>query len=403
MRAPWFVFVVAFWAAAADAADWARYGLTPSLLYSADLAGDVSGGMTRGSTYSGALHARLAADLNESFGWKGVTFFADGLALHGGQPSGLVGDAQGVSNIAAKPDVLLYEAWLQVNIPAVPLSLLVGRYDLNSEFYVLESATIFLNSSFGIGPEFAASGVAGPSIYPDTSVGVRLDYKPADDVVIRVAALDGVPVDRPDHSWGLFERGDGVLLVGEIAFLTRAEPMPARMRTNLGRLSNLPSYDDKFAIGGWYYTTSLPDQSDHDISGTPIRRNGSGGVYAILDKTLYRAGDQKLSAFLQAGAGDDRVDRFGAYLGFGIEAAGFVPGRSSDMMGFGVAIARNGGHFRREQSASTATETSLEVTYYAPITDWLALHPDIQYVINPNTTTAVENALVVQFQVEVSL
>lgn len=387
---------------AADSAYLSRYGLTPSLLYSGDLASDVSGGAARGSTWSGALQLQLAADLNKTLGWQGVTFFVDGLALHGGQPSGLVGDAQGVSNIAAKPDLLLYEAWLQVNIPGVPLSVLVGRYDLNIEFYVLESATVFLNSSFGIGPEFGLSGVAGPSIYPDTSVGVRLDYKPADNVVIRFAALDGVPVDRPNHQWGLFERGDGVLLAGEIAFLTR--PAERRTHTHLGRMSNLPPYDDKVAIGGWYYTTSLPDQSARDPSGSPVLRDGSGGVYAILDKTLYHSdANQKILAFLQAGASDDRVNRFGAYLGFGIEAAGFVPGRTSDMMGLGVAMARNGGHFRREQTASTATETSIEFTYYAPVTDWLALHPDIQYVINPGTTHAIEDALVVQFQVEVSL
>ena len=332
MRATWSVFIFASWATAACAADGpdlARYGVTPSLLYSGDFASDISGGVARGSTWSGALQVRLAADLNQALGWQGVTFFADGLALHGGQPSGLVGDAQGVSNIAAKPDLLLYEAWLQVNIPGVPLSVLVGRYDLNTEFYVLESATVFLNSSFGIGPEFGLSGVAGPSIYPDTSLGLRLDYKPADNVVIRFAALDGVPVDRPNHHWGLFESGDGVLLTGEIAFLARAESDEKRTRTNLGRLSNLPPYDDKFAIGGWYYTTSLPDQSDRDLSGTPVRSEGSGGVYAILDKMLYRGeADRKISAFLQVGAGDDRVNRFGAYLGFGIEAAGFVPGRA---------------------------------------------------------------------------
>ena len=36
-------------------------------------------------------------------------------------------------------------------------------YDLNSEFYRVESGGLFLNSSFGIGPEFARSGAGGPS------------------------------------------------------------------------------------------------------------------------------------------------------------------------------------------------------------------------------------------------
>ena len=41
-------------------------------------------------------------------------------------------------------------------------SALFGRYDLNSEFYRLQSAGLFLNSSFGIGPEFSLSGQNGP-------------------------------------------------------------------------------------------------------------------------------------------------------------------------------------------------------------------------------------------------
>ena len=100
--------------------------------------------------------------------------------------------------------------------------MLAGLYDLNSEFYRLQSA-LFLNSSFGIGPEFAQSGVEGPSIFPDTSVGMRIAFKPAEGLVVRIAALDGVPVDRPDGSRGIFKPGDGALIVGEVAFLDRPQ------------------------------------------------------------------------------------------------------------------------------------------------------------------------------------
>ena len=57
------------------------------------------------------------------------------------------------------------------------------------------SASLFLNSSFGIGPEFSQSGLEGPSIFPNTSVGARFAIKPIEEIVLRTAALDGVPVD----------------------------------------------------------------------------------------------------------------------------------------------------------------------------------------------------------------
>jgi signal transduction histidine kinase len=52
----------------------------------------------------------------------------------------------------------LEEGWIEQNLFGNQFSLLVGRYDLNSEFYRLHSAGLFLHSSFGIGPEFAQSG-----------------------------------------------------------------------------------------------------------------------------------------------------------------------------------------------------------------------------------------------------
>ena len=42
-------------------------------------------------------------------------------------------------------------------------------------------------------------------------------------MVVRTAVLDGVPVDRPNGSHGIFESGDGVLFVGEVAFLDRPQ------------------------------------------------------------------------------------------------------------------------------------------------------------------------------------
>ncbi|MEJ0041797.1 MAG: carbohydrate porin [Rhizomicrobium sp.] len=180
---------------------------------------------------------------------------------HGGQPSGLAGDVQGVSGIAAPPSAILYEAWAQYNLSGNRFSVLAGRYDINTEFYRLASADLFLNSSFGIGPEFSFSGAAGPSTYPDTAVGARFAYKPAPNIVVRTAILDGVPVDRPDGSAGIFESGDGLLLVSEIAWLDRPgeASAPGNARTLIGRLSTLQPYADKVAIGAWHYTASFPD------------------------------------------------------------------------------------------------------------------------------------------------
>jgi porin len=142
-----------------------------------------------------ARAVQVTLRLRPLVGWRGARVFVFVLGTHGGTPSSLVGDVQGVSNLQAPAKLRLEEVWLQQNLFGDRLSWLVGRYDLNTEFYRLQSAALFVNSSFGIGPEFALSGRAGPSIFPNTSLGSRIDFKPSPNVVWRAAVLDGVPVD----------------------------------------------------------------------------------------------------------------------------------------------------------------------------------------------------------------
>jgi porin len=395
-----------------EKADLVRHGITPTLLYDADIASNLSGGAKRGSTYSGTLHFQLLLDGERFAGWPGATFYADLLDIHGEQPSDYVGDAQGVSNIAAPSRFRLYEAWLQYNREGGRYSVLAGRYDLNSEFYRLASASLFLNSSFGVGPEFAQSGRAGPSIYPDTSVGVRLSYKPVPDVVIRIAALDSTPADSSGAPPLSGMHGDGLLLVSELAFLTRAGPAmaPGSRSSLLGRNSNLAPYEDKLAIGGWYYTNAFDDLSEQGVAGTPIRHRGSGGGYVLLDELLYNAPDNStatVSGFLEAGLGDDRVNRFGSYVGLGVTARGLFASRQNDEVGLAAAIGRNGSHFLSVQNRAglqpEGAEASIELAYLLKATDWLAIEPDFQYVIHPDTDPKLRSASVVQVQFEISL
>lgn len=194
-------------------------------------------------------------------GWQGASVYLHALQTHGGNPSSLAGDAQGVSNLVAPSGLRLEEAWIQQNLFRNRLSILVGRYDLNTEFYTLQSAALLVNSSSGIGPEFSQSGKEGPSIFPFTAVGTRVVFKPSRNVILRTAVLDGVPVDRPNGGVRIFAPGDGLLLVGEAALLSRptgqASPHNHRFRIGRGR-QHLP-YDGKVAVGAWYYTASFDD------------------------------------------------------------------------------------------------------------------------------------------------
>src|SRR5205807_6153245 len=128
-------------------------GARPVILtfsYTGELVHNAGGGTRRGTSFAGAAGGEVMLLLGRLVGWHGARIFVFALGTHGGAPSDLVGDVQRVSNLEASPPgaVRLEEAWLQQNLLDNRLSWLVGRYDLNTEFYRLQSGALFNNSSF---------------------------------------------------------------------------------------------------------------------------------------------------------------------------------------------------------------------------------------------------------------
>lgn len=50
----------------------------------------------------------------------------------------------------------------------------------------------------------------------------------------------------------------------------------------------------------------------------------------------------------------------------------------------------------------THAEKTIELTYLIPVNSWLALQPDLQYVISPNTTPAIRDAVALQLRFEIA-
>ncbi len=362
----------------------------------------IAGGLSDGVVGLGLVGAQATLQLEPLFRWRGASAYVSFLGNFGGQPSTYAGDIQGVSNIEAPDGLRLEEAWLQQNLLAGRASLLAGVYDVSAEFYRLQSATLFQNSSFGTGPEFAGSGFAGPSIYPYTSLGGRVALKPSPNVVMRLALLDGQPLIRPGGA-RLFGPENGVLLVGELALLRRPEPVDInrQRRFHVGRGTRRP-YTGKVALGGWYYTATFERLVAPNLPSAAVQ--GSGGVYLIADQTLVAASDGgtgPLTGFVQLGLGDGRVNHVGAYLGAGLTFTSPVARRRDDELGLAVATAFNGDAFQRLPAAVTG-ETAIELTYLAQLRDWLAVQPDVQYIIHPGGISRIGNAFVISLVVALS-
>ncbi len=367
-------------------------GVSLDLTYTGEIWRNTKGGLRRDTRYLDNLDIQLEVDMEEVFGLSGGTFFAYGLLNNGEEFSAdVVGDAQVVSNIDAPYALRVLELWYQQNFLDDRLSFLLGLWDLNSEFDANDTGSLFINSSHGIGAEIAQTGENGPSIFPVTSLAFRAAWKATDTLTLKAAVLDAVPGDPDNFSKTTIDLSDdeGALTVVEASY------------ENEGT---------KIAGGYWVYSGDFDHLTKTGGMGMPLREDGNDGFYVLAEQKVFSEADdpdQGLSVFARYGVADDDFNQFKSYAGLGAVYTGLFPGRDEDQIGFAMALAENGSPYKRALAMSSSfadsREVNLELTYRAQITPWLALQPDIQYIINPGTDPALDDALVVGLRAEISL
>ncbi len=392
---------------------------TGEAVYTVEAVSILSGGRETGEAYLGNID--LIAEL--AYPAHGLTFFAYGLGNHGDSPSALVGDFQVVSNIDAPEALRLFEAGVEKDFSGPRLSLLAGLYDLNSEFDVVETGGLFLNSSFGIGPEYSQSGRAGPSIFPVTSLALRGIWRPRGELYLQAAVLDAVPGDPDDPTATAVRLSseEGAMIAAEAGWYPNstgnavadlhppkrddvsAQPGPDLQPVDtriVGRSFAPPDGRGKVALGLWYYTRPFPEILD-----PADERHVRPGVYALAEGPVRGQAGQpgSVALFGRAGWADPRVHRLSAYTGGGAVYTGLLPGRNADLTGIGVATAWNGGPYLDAAELAalpvTSTETAIELTYRIEAERW-ALQPDLQWIVNPDMRRDVENAWVLGIRLE---
>jgi porin len=256
---------------------------------------------------------------------------------------------------------------------------------------VVPTAGLFIGSSHGMGREFSQSGHQGPSTFPVTSLALRHQWRIDDAWTWQTALLDGVPGDpaHPDRTTVRLSIDEGALFLTEIS---RTAP----------RLQ-------KLALGVWQYTAEFDDLRA-DADGMPIDRRTNRGVYVLGDAALIPApqsaqGDAapRLSAFVRLGVANGDLNRFDRYLGAGLVLRGLF---GEDELGIAIAQAYNGDAYRsllaQVGMPTDEVETNIELTWRIPVAEWLALQPDIQYIINPGTDPQLRDALVVGLRFELT-
>lgn len=336
---------------------------TWSAVYKADLLG---AGLPRAIAAMDNLNIQVDIDAAALFGWNDTALHGEFLSNHGSKLNRRVGTAQGISNIeVTQSSVRLYAIWIEQQFKATKTRVLVGLYDLNSEFYATDASGMLIHPSFGIGIDFSQSGRNGPSIFPNLGLGVRLRQPIGQGGYLQVAALDGVPgnPDHPGRTLVRLSRSEGALLVAEAGW-----QQPGEVDARPG----------KWGVGVWQYT----GKSDA-IDGGASQRNR--GVYAIAQSLLGGGeGDGgRTTVFVRAGAANRSVNDIDLALNAGLLIATPFGAHGPRAMTAGVAVARFSRSWNAVDQIPRRHEVALEVDARWQLLSNVALHPLLQWVVHP--------------------
>lgn len=345
-----------------------------------DWAAPWHGGLTHRDSVSTLLDVNVACDLEQLAGVPGTIFYVDAYRIHGRDPSGDVGDLQGVSNIQAGDRAEIAEVWIETKV-GEPWRFKVGKVDFNSEFAFNELGGDFVHSTAAISPT-----IAGYPTYPDPAMSVNAFYKPNDRCYVGAGVYDGATAEGiatgTRGPGGFFGTDDSDAYFGAIE---AGYAWPGGGDWGSGR----------FAVGAWCHTGHF-DTFDGG------RRHGAHGYWLTFEQHVWREnptvdGDkQGLGLFVSLGSGDPDVSVFADSAAVGVAWVGPLPSRDDDVLGFAVLHAG----LSDEPGASTPNdETALELLYKIQLTPSVSLKPDLQYVIDAGG--GHDNALVGLLRVEI--
>lgn len=335
----------------------AAQGVQVEAAYFGDIVRNLDPGIVaadRKTVYQGLLDLGFTVHTGDAGWWRGGTFHVHAINTHGGQPSAShIGDVQFASNIEAAPHTLLYEAWYEQAFADGEVSLRAGLYDLNSEFYVSDYASLFLNSSFGVGGEISANVPA--SIFPRPGLGIRLRIQANQQVYIAAASCDGDPATRK------LSKAEGRMDIAEAGF----------------RYAVDASRPGMFKVGVWQHTALQPQPFGSRLFSRDY------GSYAQLEQRLTNWEGGRFGAFLRYGIVPGDRNAVSSDLAAGLNLAGIMTGRPDDTLGLAMTRVDN-----LYAPGRRGFETTWELTYRLAVGKYLSLQPDYQWIHHPQGNPA---------------
>ncbi|HIE4429117.1 TPA: carbohydrate porin [Burkholderia multivorans] len=344
-----------------------KYGVTLAATETSELLANLHGGLERGVGYHGVTTVTLGLDTEKAFGWKGGSFNASALQIHGRQFSqSHLGTLNTASGTEADAATRLWELWYQQSLLDDRVDVKIGQQAVDQEFLTSTYSATFMNTMFGWPALPSYDLPSGGPAYPLSALGVRVRAKLTPSLTALAGVFDGDPLgNNPDnHSGTNFNLHNGALFIGELQYAINQDGAA-------GGAAKSGALPGTYKLGVWYHSGSFADQMVWRAGPNSPR---SLGVFARV----------------MAAPGDRNVVSAAANLGVVLKAP--FAGRDNDSAGLALTYVKVGRHARALDEDARAfgggpygvrgSETALEATYNYQVAPWWQIQADAQYTFN---------------------
>ena len=401
----------------------ATNGVNISLNYLSNLAGNVTGGKSRGFTYCDNLTLDLELHSEQLLGYMGGTLSVIMLNRDGSNlTANNIGNQFTVQQVYGGSTAIFYSLAYDQHFCDDKFSFKFGRMAAGDDFASSPIYWLYMNNGIDGNPQ--SLPVNGKfTAYPWASWAARIRAKTSDNTELMLGAYQVTSqVWRPSMhglNWDI-NPNDGVMLLGQFGwapefFKPTALPAKSDGKSVVAATDGknfTPAADALTAhglpghywMGGYYSTWTYPQ------FGSSQAQQGAYGLYWHFDQMLYRmtpttdTGLTAWSAFVLGPQQNTAKIPF-QYNG-GLVYTGMIPFRPTDVSIFGVAYGNFSSNYAQANQATAGGYATYELVYEfgyrINMTKFAFIQPDAQWVINPGGTGTIPNALVLGAQIGVT-
>lgn len=334
--------------------------------YAADLNISAGGSERDGPAALGRIALLADADLQRLVGIRSAKAHVSVIDIFGtGLSASRIDNLAAVSGIEAEPALRLNQLWIEFGLGSAG-RFRIGKFPASQDFAVSDTASFFINASFGWPASFASDLPQGGPSWPLASPGGMLKLNPSSGWTLSAAVFAGKPagMDTTDpqrhdgHGFGAFNLAGKPFVIVEAA-------------RKVGNAATVK-------LGGWLHFNRFGL-----LHAQPGNVAPNWSIYGLADWRVAGAADSKrqLSVFVRATLSPDDRNPVPIYLDFGATLSSPFKSRPDDVVGLAFANARLSS--RLGPPVSTSGEKVVEFSYSAALPRGLKVQPNLQLIIDP--------------------